>query len=237
MVSASDNEYGQHNDHTKNTTTPNPKTSTANSPSATSGAGYNITVTCGTPPGKGPMHDATDAPTGGKGFGGYTWNQATTAIFGGCADGSYVPPKSGTWANPLSAETAHWAILSIKQMLHNYADDVDTAKRQILDNHWSGPASKAFAKVIDAFTQYVKDLADTMTYPPSGTSLLRIAHMNEALAEACVFIWESSARGDGDHDRSTPVTISGDLSFNGTMLEAGQKMVIDYDIELKKLFE
>ncbi|GAA1995114.1 hypothetical protein [Catenulispora subtropica] len=242
MVSPSDNDYGSNNDNDNDDDTPPPaRTTTVNSPSATTGASYNITVTCKTPPGTGAMHDATDAPTGGKGFAGYTWNQATTAIFGGCADGSYVPPKDGTWADPLNMETAHFAILSIKQMLHNYADDVDAAKKQITDNHWSGPAAKAFGQVIDAFTKYLRDLADIMTYPPADTSLLRIAHMNEAFDAAATFIWQSSSYTSGNdsgaHDRDTPVTITGDLSFDGKMIDAGRKMLEVYDLELKKLYE
>lgn len=222
-------------------TPPPKKTQDVNSPSTTAGASYHLSVTCGRPPLTGAMHDDTAAPTGGQGFAGYSWNQATTAIFGGCADGTYGPPKDGTWADPLSMETAHFAILTVKQMLQNYASQVDQAKKQIMDNNWSGPAAKAFGQVIDAFTKYLNDLADKMAYPPADTSLLRIAHMNEAMGQAAAFIWQSSSctsgNDSGAHDRNTPVTISGDLSFTGKMIDAGRKMVEVYDQELKKLYE
>ncbi|GAA2025199.1 hypothetical protein GCM10009839_24010 [Catenulispora yoronensis] len=217
------------------------QTLTVDSASATAGAGFSISVICGAPPRTGVMHDTAETPGTGQGIDGYSWNQAMTAMFGGCGDGSFGPPRHGTWADPLSMETAHFAILTIKQMLHSYANDVDGAKKQILENHWSGPAATAFGQVLDAFTTYVKDLADLMAYPPPTSSLLRIAHMNEAFCQAATFIWQCSLtrafNDNGAHDRNTPVNISKDLTYTGTMVGAGRAMLKAYDSELKKLYE
>ena len=215
---------------------PPPQTTDASSPSGTGGCGFSLNVTAGPPPGTGARHDSTDPPSSGQGFAGYTWNQAAIAMFGGCGDGSFgnLPPE-GTWSNPLTLETAHYAILSIRKMLANYAQTVDDACAQITGNSWSGPAADAFSAVMKAFTNYLRAVqAEMDKYPETGDNLLYIAHMNEAFGQACGFIWQVSTFADG-HDRSTPVTLSGDITYQGSMDGAGDAMVAMYSDALAKL--
>jgi hypothetical protein len=217
---------------------PPPKKSDTSSTSSSSNCGFSLNVQAGPPKGTGAMHDDTTAPTSGKGFAGYTWNQAITAIVGGCGDGSYgsLPPE-GTWAKPLTLETAHYAILTIRMMLDNYVSAVDTARDSILKS-WSGPAADAFKAVLKSFTDYVTALSKEMhKYNEAGpNNLLHIAHMNQAMSDAAGFIWATSTYGDG-HDRDCPVTLSGDISYSGTMIGAGRQMVQTYDTALTALNE
>jgi hypothetical protein len=219
-------------------TPPPPKNSDASSTSSSSNCSFTLNVQVGVPPGSSDRHDDTTAPATGKGFAGYTWNQAITAIVGGCGDGSYgaLPPE-GTWAKPLTMETAHYAILSIRTMLDNYVTAVNTARDSILKS-WSGPAADAFKTTLKAFTDYVTALSKEMhKYNEAGpNNLLHIAHMNQAMGDAAAFIWSNSTYADG-HDRKTPVTLSGDLSYTGTMLGAGDAMVTAYDAALTALNE
>lgn len=220
------------------TTPPPPKKTSTTSTSASPNCGYTLNVQVGRPPGSSDRHDDTTAPATGKGFAGYTWNQAITAIVGGCGDGSYgsLPPE-GTWAKPLTLETAHYAILTIRQMLDNYVTAVNTARDSITQS-WSGPAADAFKSTLKAFTDYVTALSKEMhKYNEAGpNNLLHIAHMNQAMSDAASFIWAGSTYADG-HDRKTPVTLSGDLGYTGTMLGAGQAMVQAYDAALTALNE
>jgi hypothetical protein len=219
-------------------TPPPPKTNDASSTSSTSNAGFTLNVQVGRPPGSKDRHDDTTAPATGKGFAGYTWNQAIIAIVGGCADGSYGSlPPAGTWAQPVTLETAHYAILSIRTMLDNYVTAVNTARDSITKS-WSGPAADAFKAVLKSFTDYVTALSTEMhKYNESGpATLLHIAHMCQAMGNAAGFIWSGATYADG-HDRATPVTLSGDLAFTGTMLGAGRQMVTAYDAALTALNE
>lgn len=217
---------------------PPTKNSDASSTSAGTDCGYTLHVTVGIPTGSGAMHDDTGIPTSGKGPAGLTWNQAITAIVGGCGDGSYGSlPAEGTWAKPLTLETAHYAILTIRTMLDNYVIAVNSARDSILES-WSGPAADAFKTTLKAFTDYVTALSTEMhKYHENGpNNLLHIAHMNQAMGDAAGFIWAGSAYGDG-HDRNTRVTLSGDLTYTGTMVGAGQAMYEAYNAALTALNE
>lgn len=222
----------------KSHTPPPPKKTATTSTSSSANCSYTLNVQVGNPPGSSDRHDDTTAPATGKGFAGYTWNQAITAIVGGCGDGSYgsLPPE-GTWAKPLTLETAHYAILTIRTMLDNYVTAVADAVHSITQS-WSGPAADAFKTTMKAFTDYVTALSKEMhKYNQDGpNNLLHIAHMNQAMSDAAAFIWAGSTYTDG-HDRKTPVTLSGDLTFTGTMLGAGDAMVQAYDAALTALNE
>ena len=217
---------------------PPPKVTSTTSTSSSSNCSFSLNVTVDNPPGSSDRHDDTTAPATGKGFAGYTWNQAITAICGGCGDGSYGDlPPSGTWAKPLTMETAHYAILTIRAMLDNYVTAVDQARDSILKT-WKGPAADAFKTTLKSFTDYVTALSAEMhKYNEAGpNNLLHIAHMNQAMYDAAVFIWSGSTYADG-HDRNTPVILAGDITFTGTMLGAGRQMVETYDAALTALNE
>ncbi|MBS2537412.1 hypothetical protein KGQ20_32130 [Catenulispora sp. NF23] len=217
---------------------PPPKNSDTSSGSSQTGCGFTLHVQVKKPPGTGAMYDDGAAPTTGKGLAGYTWNQAITAITGGLGDGSYGGVAAGgTWSNPQTMETAHYAILSIRAMLENYVTAVNNARDSILQS-WSGPAADAFKATLKSFTDYIDALSTEMNkYNAAGpNNLLHIAHMNEAMSNAAGFIWGNASYGDG-HDRNTPVTLSGDLTYDGTMVGAGQQMLIAYDAALTALNE
>jgi hypothetical protein len=217
---------------------PPPKTSDTSSTSSTSDCSFTLNVQVDNPTGSGAMYDDGAAPTSGKGLAGYTWNQAITAITGGLGDGSYGNvPAEGTWSNPQTLETAHWAILSIRTMMANYVTAVNDARDSILKS-WSGPAADAFKATLKSFTDYMTALADEIgKYNEVGPhNLLHIAHMNEAMSGAAGFIWAGAKYGDG-HDRNTPVILSGDLTYTGTMIGAAQQMLITYDSALTALNE
>lgn len=217
---------------------PPPKVTSTTSTSSSSDCSFSLNVTVDNPPGSSDRHDDTTAPATGKGFAGYTWNQAITAIVGGCGDGSYgdLPPE-GTWAKPLTLETAHYAILTIRTMLDNYVTAVNQARDSILKS-WKGPAADAFKTTLKSFTDYVTALSTEMhKYNEAGpNNLLHIAHMNQAMTDAAAFIWAGSTYADG-HDRNTPVILAGDITFTGTMLGAGRQMVETYDAALTALNE
>jgi hypothetical protein len=210
--------------------------------------GMSVQVTVGDPPGTGAMTDATTPPGSANNFPTYTWNQATTAMFGGCGDGSVVDsnnhhlPATWTYADPRTMETAHHAFDQIAGMLQTYAQSVLDSADAITTDSWQGPAADAFTQVIKAFAKYLTDMAGPVKeFVNQPENLHTLARRLDLAGQAAGIIWPASEyfinlESEG-HDRNTPVTLSGAFSFNGKMGDAGWTMLSQLDTAYKAVLE
>lgn len=217
-------------------TAPPPKPGPLQTFTVMGSAGLSTAVTVQQPGTPGTLYDSMDAPASVD-FSTYTWNQAMIAMFGGAGDGTAKDsngktiPGDGTYGNPRSMETAHYALCAIAQSFLDYAENIQKAADAITGGSWQGPAADAFSKTIAALVKYLDDMAERIVpfVTSSGETLLTLAERLDMAGAVAGTIWGASTNGTG-HDRSSAVTMSG--AFNqahGTMRTAAQAMLTDLD--------